>query len=89
MYFPIFEMLIGLIVHYVGLLPCSWQGHFDAEKYGDRQQGKLNSTPEGPWYWFEANPEDGRSSLGEEVVKAASKAELSTEQQGFIVSLHM
>lgn len=87
MYFPIFEMLIGLIVHYVGLLPSSWKGRFDAEKYGDRQGGMLQSTPEGAWYWFKANPEDERGSLGEEVAKAASRVELSTEQQGFIVSL--
>ncbi|KAI7775598.1 hypothetical protein LA080_006561 [Diaporthe eres] len=87
LYFPIFEMLIGLIVHYVGLLPRSWQGHFDAAKYGDRQEGTLHSTPEGAWYWFEAKPEDQRGSLVEEVAKAASRVGLSTEQQGFIVSL--
>lgn len=85
--FPIFEMLFGLIVHYVGLLPRSWQGHFDAEEYGDKQGGTLHSTPEGAWYWFEANPGEERGSLGEEVAKAASRVELSTEQQVFIVSL--
>lgn len=87
LYFPIFEMLIGLIVHYVGLLPRSWQGHFDAEKYGYRQGGTLQSTPEGAWYWFEAKPEDQRGSLGEEVAKAASRVELPAEHQAYIVSL--
>ncbi|KAG6354927.1 hypothetical protein INS49_004008 [Diaporthe citri] len=87
LYFPIFEMLIGLIVHHVGLLPRSWQGHFDAEKYGDRQGRTLQSTPDGAWYWFEAKPGEEWGSLGGEIAKAASGVELSTEQQGFIVSL--
>ncbi|ROV98321.1 hypothetical protein VMCG_07189 [Cytospora schulzeri] len=80
-------MLIGLIVHSVGLLPRSWQGHFDVDKYEDKQGGTVNSTPEGAWYWLEANNADKRGSLGEEVAKAASGMELSTEEQEFLASL--
>ncbi|KAK2596374.1 hypothetical protein N8I77_013266 [Diaporthe amygdali] len=73
MYFPVFEMLIGHIVHSVGLLPRSWQGHFDADKYGYIESGKLQSTPEGASSWFEENPGDERGSLSDEIAEAASR----------------
>lgn len=87
LYFPIYEMLIGYIVHYVGLLPRSWQGHFNAEKYGFMEEGQLHATPEGSHFWFEAKPEDQRGNLREELLEAASRSELTTEQQEFIASL--
>jgi serine/threonine-protein kinase SRPK3 len=87
LYFPIFEMLIGQIVHFVGLLPHSWQGHFNAEKYGYMDGGEVHATPEGAHFWFHADPQDQRGSLREELLQAASRAELTTEQQDFIVPL--
>lgn len=87
LYFPIYEMLIGYIVHFVGLLPRSWQGHFQAEKYGLMEEGQLHATPEGSPFWFEAKPEDQRGSLREELLKAAPRSELTTEQQEFLACL--
>lgn len=87
LYFPIYEMLIGYIVHFVGLLPRSWQGHYNAEKYGYMEGEQLYATSEGAHFWFEAKPEDRRSNLREELLKAASRSELTTEQQEFIASL--
>jgi hypothetical protein len=87
LYFPIFEMLIGQIVHFVGLLPQSWQGQFNVEKYGYMEGGMVHATPEGGHFWFKANPEDQRGSLREELLQAATKAELTIEQQEFITSL--
>lgn len=87
LWFPVFEMLIRHIVHSVGLLPRSWQGHFDADKYGYIERGEIQSTPEGAHFWFEAKPEDGRGSLRDELLQVASRSELTTEQQEFIASL--
>lgn len=87
LFFPVFELLIRHIVHSVGLLPRSWQGHFNADKYGSIEGGQLQSTPEGANFWFEAKQEDGRGSLRDELLQVASRSELTTEQQEFIASL--
>lgn len=87
MIWPVFEILIHHIVHSVGLLPLSWRGHFDSDKYGNVEGGKLLSTPEGAPFWFEAKSEDGRGSLRDEPLQAAPRSELTTEQQDFIASL--
>lgn len=79
-FFDVFELLIRHIVHYVGLLPLSWQGHFDKDKYGYRERGEIQSTPESAQFWFEAKPEDERGSLKNEFLQVASRAELTTEQ---------
>lgn len=84
---PVFELLIRHMVHSVGLLPHSWRGHFDADKYGYIEGDILQTTPEGEYFWFEAKPEDGRGSLRDELLQVASRSELTAEQQEFIASL--
>lgn len=87
--FPSFEMLLGLIVEYVGTLPRGWKGHFRAEQYGHWQDHQLVATPDGAAWWFEPHPNAERSnirSLVKEVI-ATKKLNMTEEQHEFLASL--
>lgn len=51
-FFPIFEVLIGTIVGYLGPLPQHWKGRFMFDEYGYREPGQAQNRTEPAW-WFE------------------------------------
>lgn len=51
-FFPIFEILVGTIVGYVGPLPQQWKARFVFDEYGYRKPGQAQNRTEPPW-WFE------------------------------------
>ncbi|KAL1883292.1 hypothetical protein Daus18300_000350 [Diaporthe australafricana] len=55
-FFPIFEILIGTAVPILGPLPEHWRGRFDHERYGYREDGKVDDADaeEPGWWWDEA-----------------------------------
>ncbi|CAN8098144.1 unnamed protein product [Discula destructiva] len=88
LFFPTFEMLVRHIVDRVGLLPCRWKGHFDADSYGYREDGQILSSPDGEPFWFEAaeGHEEARHTVRGLFAEAQSESELTDEQQEFLAS---
>lgn len=82
-FFPVYEILVGTAMPIVGPLPPSWRGLFDHEKYGYREDGKLQSSHDPDWWWDKDYQKDTiRGRMETDAFEG-----FSTEQRELLVKL--